>query len=63
MPYKVLKTEYKAFEAKRRLLGNFDLFLSDARIRRHLPSHIGKHFYESKKYVYENVCINVMLFY
>ncbi|XP_012694411.1 ribosomal L1 domain-containing protein 1 [Clupea harengus] len=49
MPYKVLKTEYKAFEAKRRLLGNFDLFLSDARIRRHLPSHIGKHFYESKK--------------
>ncbi|KAL2078178.1 hypothetical protein ACEWY4_025863 [Coilia grayii] len=49
IPYKVLKTEYKSFEAKRRLLGNFDLFLSDARIRRLLPSHIGKHFYESKK--------------
>ncbi|XP_062383095.1 ribosomal L1 domain-containing protein 1 [Sardina pilchardus] len=49
MPFKVLKTEYKAFEAKRRLLGNYDLFLSDARVRRLLPSQIGKHFYESKK--------------
>ncbi|XP_041829866.1 ribosomal L1 domain-containing protein 1 [Melanotaenia boesemani] len=49
IPYKVLKTEYKPFEAKRRLLGNFDLFLSDDRIRRLLPSHIGKHFYERKK--------------
>lgn len=49
IPYKALKTEYKPYEAKRRLLGNFDLFLSDARIRRLLPSHIGKHFYERKK--------------
>ncbi|XP_047464564.1 ribosomal L1 domain-containing protein 1 [Mugil cephalus] len=49
IPYKMLKTEYKPFEAKRRLLGNFDLFLSDDRIRRLLPSHIGKHFYERKK--------------
>lgn len=49
IPFRVLKTEYKPFEAKRRLLGNFDLFLSDARIRRRLPSHIGKHFYEKKK--------------
>ncbi|XP_061612059.1 ribosomal L1 domain-containing protein 1 isoform X1 [Phyllopteryx taeniolatus] len=49
IPFKVLKTEYKPFEAKRRLLGNFDMFLSDDRIRRRLPSHIGKHFYERKK--------------
>ncbi|KAM9716601.1 ribosomal L1 domain-containing protein 1 [Menidia menidia] len=49
IPFKVLKTEYKPFEAKRRLLGNFDLFLSDDRIRRLLPSHIGKHFYERKR--------------
>lgn len=52
IPYKALKTEYKPFEAKRRLLGNFDMFLSDDRIRRLLPSHLGKHFYERKKYVY-----------
>ncbi|XP_023792409.1 ribosomal L1 domain-containing protein 1 [Cyanistes caeruleus] len=37
------------FEAKRRLLNSFDLFLSDDRIRRLLPSHLGKHFYEKKK--------------
>ncbi|KAJ8363872.1 hypothetical protein SKAU_G00127030, partial [Synaphobranchus kaupii] len=49
IPFKVLKTEYKPFEAKRRLLGNFDLFLADSRIYRRLPSHIGKHFYASKK--------------
>ncbi|KAK0149335.1 Ribosomal L1 domain-containing protein 1 [Merluccius polli] len=49
IPYKMLKTEYKSFESKRRLLGNFDLFLSDDRIRRLLPSHLGKHFYENKK--------------
>ncbi|NXP17511.1 RL1D1 protein, partial [Scytalopus superciliaris] len=47
--YKTLKKEYKLFEAKRRLLNSFDLFLSDDRIRRLLPSHLGKHFYEKKK--------------
>ncbi|NWI49194.1 RL1D1 protein, partial [Calyptomena viridis] len=47
--YKTLKKEYKLFEAKRRLLNRFNLFLSDARIRRLLPSHLGKHFYENKK--------------
>ncbi|CAJ1080605.1 ribosomal L1 domain-containing protein 1 [Xyrichtys novacula] len=56
IPYKVLKTEYKPYEAKRRLLGNFDLFLSDDRIRRLLPSHIGKHFYLTKK---EPLCVNL----
>ncbi|NP_001313639.1 ribosomal L1 domain-containing protein 1 [Danio rerio] len=49
IPFKALRTEYKPFEAKRKLLGNFDLFLSDARIRFRLPSQIGKHFYERKK--------------
>ncbi|NXH72433.1 RL1D1 protein, partial [Hydrobates tethys] len=47
--YKTLKKEYKLFEAKRRLVNRFDLFLSDDRIRRLLPSHLGKHFYERKK--------------
>ncbi|XP_068161541.1 ribosomal L1 domain-containing protein 1 [Antennarius striatus] len=49
IPYKVLKTEYKPYEAKRRLLGNFSMFISDDRIRRLLPSHLGKHFYLRKK--------------
>ncbi|NWH96132.1 RL1D1 protein, partial [Aegithalos caudatus] len=47
--YKTLKKEYKMYEAKRRLLNSFDLFLCDDRIRRLLPSHLGKHFYERKK--------------
>lgn len=49
IPYKVLKTEYKPYQAKRRLLENFDLFISDDRVRRLLPTHLGKHFYLSKK--------------
>ncbi|NXB77121.1 RL1D1 protein, partial [Donacobius atricapilla] len=47
--YKTLKKEYKMFEAKQRLLNSFDLFLSDDRIRRLLPSHLGRHFYTRKK--------------
>ncbi|KAM9426665.1 ribosomal L1 domain-containing protein 1 [Pholidichthys leucotaenia] len=57
IPYKTLKTEYKPFEAKRRLLGNFSVFLSDDRIRRRLPSQLGKHFYQRKK---EPLCVNLM---
>ncbi|XP_060795666.1 ribosomal L1 domain-containing protein 1 [Neoarius graeffei] len=49
IPFAALKTEYKPFEAKLKLLNSFDVFLADARIRRRLPSHIGKHFYQRKK--------------
>ncbi|XP_037007111.2 ribosomal L1 domain-containing protein 1 [Artibeus jamaicensis] len=49
IPFRTLKKEYKAYEAKLRLLGSFDLFLTDARIRRLLPSHLGRHFYKRKK--------------
>ncbi|XP_030611007.1 ribosomal L1 domain-containing protein 1 [Archocentrus centrarchus] len=56
IPYKVLKTEYKPYQAKRRLLENFDLFISDDRVRRLLPTHLGKHFYLSKK---EPLCVNL----
>ncbi|XP_004604390.2 ribosomal L1 domain-containing protein 1 [Sorex araneus] len=50
VPLRTLKTEYKAFEAKRRLLGSFDLFLSDSRIQRLLPTYLGRHFYSRKKF-------------
>ncbi|XP_028938963.1 ribosomal L1 domain-containing protein 1 [Ornithorhynchus anatinus] len=49
IPFKTLKTEYKPFEAKRRLLNSFSVFLCDDRIKRLLPSHLGKHFYLRKK--------------
>ncbi|XP_033934399.1 ribosomal L1 domain-containing protein 1 [Pseudochaenichthys georgianus] len=57
IPYKVLRTEYKPHEAKRRLLSNFDMFLSDDRVRRLLPSHLGKHFYQRKR---EPLCVNML---
>lgn len=50
IPFRTLKTEYKAYEAKLRLLGSFDFFITDARIRRLLPSHLGRHFYQRKKF-------------
>ncbi|XP_060504507.1 ribosomal L1 domain-containing protein 1 [Panthera onca] len=49
IPLRTLKKEYKPYEAKLRLLGSFDFFLTDARIRRLLPSHLGRHFYHRKK--------------
>ncbi|KAG8558280.1 hypothetical protein GDO81_016936 [Engystomops pustulosus] len=49
IPLRKMKREYKPFEAKRRLLRSFGVFLADARIRRLLPSQMGKHFYKSKK--------------
>ncbi|KAM5227735.1 ribosomal L1 domain-containing protein 1 [Ctenodactylus gundi] len=49
IPFRTLKTEYKAYEAKLGLLSSFDFFLADERIRRLLPSHIGRHFYQRKK--------------
>ncbi|XP_005391215.1 PREDICTED: ribosomal L1 domain-containing protein 1 [Chinchilla lanigera] len=49
IPFRTLKTEYKAYEAKLQLLNSFDFFLTDERIRRLLPSHIGRHFYQRKK--------------
>ncbi|XP_004080172.1 ribosomal L1 domain-containing protein 1 [Oryzias latipes] len=56
IPYKMLKAEYKPYEAKRRLLGNFDVFLSDDRIRRLLPSQLGKEFYKRKR---EPLCVDL----
>lgn len=49
IPFRTLKTEYKAYESKLQLLNSFDFFLTDERIRRLLPSHIGRHFYQRKK--------------
>ncbi|KAM6155926.1 ribosomal L1 domain-containing protein 1 [Rhynchocyon petersi] len=57
IPLQTLKKEYKPYEAKLRLLGSFDLFLTDARIRRLLPSVLGKHFYLRKKIP---ICVNLL---
>ncbi|CAH8269070.1 unnamed protein product [Arabidopsis lyrata] len=44
-----LKTDYKAFEAKRKLCDSYDMFFADRRIIPLLPRVIGKKFFTSKK--------------
>ncbi|KAJ2778349.1 proteasome-interacting protein cic1 [Coemansia javaensis] len=44
-----LKTEYKAFEARRLLLATHDLFLADDRIINSLPAALGVKFFKAKK--------------
>jgi ribosome biogenesis protein UTP30 len=41
-----LKSKYKSFEARRQLLGEYDVFLADDRIITHLPQVLGKVFYK-----------------
>eukprot|EP00246_Nothoceros_aenigmaticus_P002627 TRINITY_DN13488_c0_g1_i1.p1 TRINITY_DN13488_c0_g1~~TRINITY_DN13488_c0_g1_i1.p1 ORF type:complete len:304 (-),score=56.95 TRINITY_DN13488_c0_g1_i1:234-1145(-) len=45
-----LKKDYFAHEAKRKLCGSYDLFLSDDRILSELPKCLGKTFYKKKKH-------------
>lgn len=44
-----LKSDYKAFESKRKLCDSYELFLADKRIVPLLPKAIGRHFYKKKK--------------
>ncbi|KAL0663008.1 hypothetical protein Bca4012_099845 [Brassica carinata] len=44
-----LKTDYKAFEAKRKLCDSYDMFFADRRLIPLLPRLIGKKFFTSKK--------------
>ncbi|KAK3669862.1 proteasome-interacting protein cic1 [Recurvomyces mirabilis] len=41
-----LKAKYKAFESKRQLLGEYDIFLADDRVITSLPTVLGKTFYK-----------------
>ncbi|KAG9459538.1 hypothetical protein H6P81_004046 [Aristolochia fimbriata] len=44
-----LKTDYRPFEAKRKLCGSYDLFFADRTILSQLPRLLGKQFFKSKK--------------
>ncbi|KAL0724691.1 hypothetical protein Bca4012_039290 [Brassica carinata] len=44
-----LRTDYKAFEAKRKLCDSYEMFFADRRVIPLLPRLIGKKFFESKK--------------
>ncbi|XP_019163172.1 PREDICTED: ribosomal L1 domain-containing protein 1-like [Ipomoea nil] len=46
-----LKSDFKSFEAKRKLNESHDLFLADKRVVHLLPGVLGKQFYKNKKRV------------
>lgn len=50
-----LRTNYRDFDAKRKLCDSYDLFLADSRVLPYLPRLLGKKFFNSKKYG-EHLC-------
>ncbi|KAF4391766.1 hypothetical protein F8388_017361 [Cannabis sativa] len=44
-----LKTDYKAFESKRKLCDSYDMFLAHKRVVTLLPRLLGKQFFKKKK--------------
>ncbi|GAV65170.1 Ribosomal_L1 domain-containing protein [Cephalotus follicularis] len=44
-----LKTDYRPFEAKRKLCGSYDMFFADKRVIPLLPKLLGKQFFKKKK--------------
>ncbi|KAK7826630.1 putative ribosome biogenesis protein C8F11.04 [Quercus suber] len=44
-----LKSDYRPFEAKRKLCDSYDMFFVDKRIVPLMPGLLGKHFYQKKK--------------
>jgi hypothetical protein len=45
-----LKAKYNNFEARRKLLGSYDLFLCDEALSNTLPKYLGREFFKSKRY-------------
>lgn len=45
-----LKTKYKPYEARRKLLSEYDVFLTDSSIANMIPKLLGKIFFESSKF-------------
>jgi hypothetical protein len=51
MPLRQVKVEYDQYELRRRLVSQFDLFLSDGRIAGHMLQLLGKEVYKRRKWV------------
>ncbi|KAK9924084.1 hypothetical protein M0R45_032472 [Rubus argutus] len=49
LKFSKLKSDYKAFESKRKLLNSYDMFLADKQIVPLLPRLLGKQFFKKKK--------------
>lgn len=51
MPLRQVRVEYEQYELRRRLVSQFDLFLSDGRIAGHIIRLLGKEIYKRRKWV------------
>lgn len=51
LKFSTLRSEYKSFEAKKKLYEEFDVFFVDKRVEKLIPGVLGKVFYGSKKKV------------
>lgn len=51
LKFSTLKSDYKSFEAKKKLYEEIDVFFVDKRVEKFLPGVLGKVFYGSKKKV------------
>ncbi|KAK1385357.1 ribosomal L1 domain-containing protein 1-like [Heracleum sosnowskyi] len=51
LKFSTLRSEYKSFEAKKKLYEEFDVFFVDKRVEKMIPGILGKVFYGSKKKV------------
>lgn len=49
MPLRQVRVEYEQYELRRRLVSQFDLFLSDGRIAGHIIRLLGKEIYKRRK--------------
>uniref|UniRef100_A0A0D6R200 Ribosomal protein L1 n=1 Tax=Araucaria cunninghamii TaxID=56994 RepID=A0A0D6R200_ARACU len=50
LKYSKVKTDYKPFEAKRKLCGSYDMFMADKSVVPLLPKYLGKTFFRAKKH-------------
>ncbi|XP_015893318.3 uncharacterized protein LOC107427461 [Ziziphus jujuba] len=49
LKFSKLKSDYRPFEAKRKLCDSYDMFLADKRVIPLLPRLLGKHFFKKRK--------------
>ena len=49
MPLRQVKVEYDQYELRRRLVNQFDFFLSDGRIAGHILHLLGREVYRKRK--------------
>ena len=50
-----LRGEFRQYEARRKLVHSYDLFLVDRRVMDKMPSLLGRDFFNKKKFVFSKI--------